>query len=114
MSLLTPKPPIKPTPKPPIKELLPLSKRSEARTNDFRWNLLSQKDKIYRKYGIPAKEVDKFTQEVKKYGSHIGHGDSRAIEKKLNVSRRSSPNIKDRIKSDKWSRILKDPEIFKK
>ena len=109
-----PKPPSKPAPKPPVKELLPLSKRGDVKTSDFRWGLLSHKNRIFEKYKITGKEVDKFVQNARKYGSNIEFKESFPLEKKFDISRRSSPGTKEGIKSEKWLKILRDPEIFKK
>jgi len=110
----TPKWSSKPIPQQPVKELLPLSKRGDIGTRDFRWALQSHKDKIFEKYKITGKEVDDFVQNTKKFGYNLEFKETRPLEKKLDISRRSNPNLKERVESEKWQKLLRDPEIFKK
>jgi len=58
--------------------------------------------------------VDEFVKNAKKFGHNIEFKESRPLEKKLDISRRSNQNFKERVKSEKWLKLLRDPEIFKK
>ena len=104
----------KPIPASPVKELLQLSKRSNVETGGFGWALKSHKNRIYDKYKITGAEVDEFVKNAKKFGHNIEFKESRPLEKKLDISRRSNQNFKERVKSEKWLKLLRDPEIFKK
>src|SRR4030042_6553759 len=88
---------VKPTPKQQVKELLPLSKRGEIETKDFRWSLLSHKGKIFKKYGITEKEVDDFVENSEEYGAYVEPRESRPLEKKLGNDK-WNPNIKEKTK----------------
>lgn len=104
----------KPVPKPPVKELLPLSQRSGIKTDSLRWGLLAHKNRIFEKYKITGEEVNKFAEGAKKFGGYVEKKESLPLEKKFNISRLSHPGTKEAIKGEKWLKILKDPEFFKK
>lgn len=97
-------------PKPQIESLPSLSKRGEFNIKDLSWKLRSNVDKIYKKYGIPEKEVKEFANNVKKYdishGGYLHPSESAKLEKPL--------KNKGDTKSKNWLKILSDPEIFNK
>jgi hypothetical protein len=101
-------------PRPQPEKPLPLSKRGDLRVSDLSWKLRSNKSEIYRKYGIPGKEVEEFANNLKEYdtsgGGFLRPSESTKLEEELKNKATSHGDTK----SKKWLEALSDPEIFNK
>ncbi len=54
--------------------------------------LFREKDKFYREYRLPSKDVDKFAERVKKYGGYFDKREASKLKKELEKEYRSTPD----------------------